>query len=320
VIDFRYHLVSLISVFLALAVGIVLGAGPLEGSIGDQLNEQVRLLREDRDALREQLAIEQAGGGHRDEFLREITPALIGRQLGGRNVVVITLPDADGGTAEEMSAALEQAGARVTGRVDIRDGWADPQRQTSRDEVAARLVAFAGGAGPGASTEARLAASLARACVTAVLTDAGSTDPAGETVIAELVAADLIQVTGNVAERASEAVVIAPAVRDAPAPQPSPSAQPPAEIYLALIAAVDAAGEGSVVTGPASSADGGGLLEAVRDDDELASAVSTVDTAGTPMGPLSTVLALREQQLGAAGSYGFAKGADLPLPDLPAAS
>ena len=29
-IDFRYHLVSLISVFLALAVGIALGAGPLK--------------------------------------------------------------------------------------------------------------------------------------------------------------------------------------------------------------------------------------------------------------------------------------------------
>ena len=36
-IDFRYHLVSLISVFLALAVGIVLGAGPLRENLGDQL-------------------------------------------------------------------------------------------------------------------------------------------------------------------------------------------------------------------------------------------------------------------------------------------
>ena len=35
-IDFRYHLVSLISVFLALAVGIVLGAGPLREHPGDQ--------------------------------------------------------------------------------------------------------------------------------------------------------------------------------------------------------------------------------------------------------------------------------------------
>ena len=37
-IDFRYHLVSIISIFMALAVGIVLGAGPLQGQIGDTLN------------------------------------------------------------------------------------------------------------------------------------------------------------------------------------------------------------------------------------------------------------------------------------------
>ena len=30
-IDFRYHLVSIVSIFLALAVGIVLGAGPAQG-------------------------------------------------------------------------------------------------------------------------------------------------------------------------------------------------------------------------------------------------------------------------------------------------
>ena len=44
-IDFRYHLVSLISVFLALAVGIVLGAGPLKEAIGDTLTGEVDKLR-----------------------------------------------------------------------------------------------------------------------------------------------------------------------------------------------------------------------------------------------------------------------------------
>ena len=39
-IDFRYHLVSLISVFLALAVGVVLGAGPLQNSLGTALNDK----------------------------------------------------------------------------------------------------------------------------------------------------------------------------------------------------------------------------------------------------------------------------------------
>ena len=51
-IDFRYHLVSLISVFIALAVGIALGAGPLKETIGDTLTGQVSQLREEKDALR----------------------------------------------------------------------------------------------------------------------------------------------------------------------------------------------------------------------------------------------------------------------------
>ncbi|MDU2059289.1 MAG: copper transporter, partial [Dermabacter sp.] len=36
-IDFRYHLVSLVAVFLALAIGIVLGAGPLRDGVGQTL-------------------------------------------------------------------------------------------------------------------------------------------------------------------------------------------------------------------------------------------------------------------------------------------
>ena len=43
-IDFRYHLVSIASVFLALAVGIVLGAGPLKGTLGDTLASEVAQL------------------------------------------------------------------------------------------------------------------------------------------------------------------------------------------------------------------------------------------------------------------------------------
>ena len=54
-IDFRYHLVSIVSIFMALAVGIVLGAGPLKGQIGDTLSAEVTALRDDRAALRTEL-------------------------------------------------------------------------------------------------------------------------------------------------------------------------------------------------------------------------------------------------------------------------
>jgi hypothetical protein len=69
-----------------------------------------------------------------------------------------------------------------------------------------------------------------------------------------------------------------------------------------------------VVVGPASSATAGGVLAAVRAQQPLATTVSTVDTGGTPMGDVTTVLALREQQLGSAGSYGFGAGAKAILP------
>ena len=46
-IDFRYHIVSIVSIFLALAVGIVLGAGPLQNQLGTTLTKQVSNLRKE---------------------------------------------------------------------------------------------------------------------------------------------------------------------------------------------------------------------------------------------------------------------------------
>ena len=55
VIDFRYHLVSIVSIFLALAVGIVLGAGPLKEDLGNTLTSEVKNLRADKADLRTEL-------------------------------------------------------------------------------------------------------------------------------------------------------------------------------------------------------------------------------------------------------------------------
>ena len=51
-IDFRYHVVSLVSVFLALAVGIVLGAGPLNEGISTGITDQVKQLTTEKNQLR----------------------------------------------------------------------------------------------------------------------------------------------------------------------------------------------------------------------------------------------------------------------------
>ena len=54
-IDFRYHIVSIVSIFLALAVGIVLGAGPLQDQLGNTLTNQVSDLRKQKSELAAEL-------------------------------------------------------------------------------------------------------------------------------------------------------------------------------------------------------------------------------------------------------------------------
>jgi len=104
VIDFRYHIVSLISVFLALAVGIILGAGPLKESIGDTLTGQVDVLHSEKDALRTELDQTKATLTSTDAFIAGAAPALLDGVLPGWRIGVIQLGPVD----DEVQAALDQ--------------------------------------------------------------------------------------------------------------------------------------------------------------------------------------------------------------------
>lgn len=113
-IDFRYHLVSIISVFLALAVGIVLGAGPLKQPIGESLQSQVDSLRTDRDDLREKL--DAANGSIEDlnTYITESAPALLTETLKGMKVTLVSTPNTPSQTIKDVQGRLEDAGATVS--------------------------------------------------------------------------------------------------------------------------------------------------------------------------------------------------------------
>jgi hypothetical protein len=327
-IDFRYHLVSLVSVFLALAVGIVLGAGPLKGEIGDQLNRSVHNLAADNADLRTQVATLQGAVANRDTFTRTVLPLLAAGQLTGQRVVLVTLPGVDADAVTALGDALKDAGATVSGHVGVEQGWVDPDRAADRDGVVARLAgaassssavagaAVAGAAVAGASrTGTTLATLLAGALLSRDAEALGRTDAAQTRLLGALDKAGLITLDGDLKGRAGEAVLLVPAVQAAAdqAPSPSPSV-PVVPQWSALAAALDGVGDGCVVTGPASSATSGGVVAAIRGDDTLTATISTVDTGGTPMGDLTTVLALHEQEFGVSGRYGFVGKVDAPLP------
>lgn len=313
-IDFRYHVVSLVSVFLALAVGIVLGSGPLRDPISGTL---VNTLTDANQTLRGDLSNERDQVQRRDGFIAAIGPAMTAEQLGGRTVVLVLMPGADTAPLKSLTTALQSAGATVTGRIQVRGAWTDPEQQTFRDQLATQLQSSLPTTAPATgSSEQVLAALLARAAVTSELISAGSADSQGQTILESLKAGKLIDV-GTLSGRATLALVLAAPVQDGATSTPSPTLNAALDSQVLLAEALDTGSAGTVAEGPASAAGTGGLLAAIRADDAAAGKVSTVDTGGTPMGDITTVLALRQQLTGKAGAYGFAGGADGPLPQQP---
>ncbi|MEO7746814.1 MAG: copper transporter [Actinomycetota bacterium] len=311
-IDFRYHIVSIVSIFLALAVGILLGAGPLQGNLGTTLTNQVSTLRQEKSDLRTQLDAAQRQVDAGDAFATAITPDLVSARLGGYPIVVVTLPGADADTVTALTGVLAQAGGTVSGTVGITSAWTDPAKAGVRDELLTTLAPSAGeSAGEVATPERRLGALLASALLVPKLTDVTRPDTTAAATLAALKAADLVTYDGDGPVAATLAVVVAPAP-DAKVTDDRRTSDLAG--WVALARGLDAAGRGSAVVGVPDSAGTGGVVAAVRAEAATAKVVSTVDDLGTPMGLIATVYALREQAAGAAGQYGVGAGASAVLP------
>jgi hypothetical protein len=320
-IDFRYHLVSLVSVFLALAVGIVLGAGPLRESIGDTLTQQVNALRQEKDDLRADVATKNASIEHRDDFITAVAPELVSGRLTDRTVAVVRLPGVDDATLDSVVDTLGLAGAAVTAKVQLTGAWTDADKRLLREQTASQLAAGVPGGVDAEDPQARLDALLARALLSGASSGPAPVDEAARGVLTGLDGADLVKLDGDVNSLADLALVLAPGVPEATGQQvaqPTPAADLSAA-YVDLARSLDAAG-GTVVSGPASSATKGGFVQAVRSDDGAAREVSTVDSGGTPMGEVASVRALRQQADGGAGQYGNGDGATAPLPETASGS
>src|SRR3712207_5516871 len=111
VIDFRYHLVSLIAVFLAVALGIVIGTTALNAPILEDLEGEVAALAEYKRELETQTQGLQAQLDSGDAFEAAVAPPLVAGSLTGRSVVLVaTDEDVDTETVEEVATLVGQAG------------------------------------------------------------------------------------------------------------------------------------------------------------------------------------------------------------------
>lgn len=323
-IDFRYHLVSLIAVFLAIALGIVIGTTALNGQLTDNLRTQVTGLQEDKRALEDETQGLQAQLDATGGFAEEVGPALVAGTLTGRSVVlVVGNEDVDSDVVDEISSLITDAGATVTGTVELSPAYSDPATAQSLQTY----VTGPGGLPPGitapeTSDTAELVASLlAQVLVIApsgAVAEDGSVVPgtapdstATSQVLAGLAALDVLSVGSDSVSAADYAVFLtAGAVT-------GDDAEARNAALLDLVSALDAQGSGAVVSGNAASAGDGGLVGVIRADTEASTTISTVDNANAPEGRISTVLALSSEGQGTSGRYGTGEDAQ-PVPPVPA--
>ncbi|MBA0047089.1 copper transporter [Mycobacterium sp. NPDC050853] len=307
-ITLRQHAISLAAVFLALAIGVVLGSGLLNDTLLSGLREdkrsqqrQIEDLNQDKNALNEKL-------NAASNFDATMAPRMLSGALNDRKVVLITTPEADRSDVEGIAQLISTAGGAVSGRIGLTDQFTDAnQGERLRTIVNSSILP----AGTQLRTDAVDQGSQAGDLVGIVLQIAPNrpeepappvTDMQRDTALSALRQSGFITYTdGQVSAGNLAVVVTGGALPDDAGNKGSTVAR--------FAAALDRRGSGTVLAGRSGSASGIASIAVTRADGSMASAASTVDDIEMASGRVTTVLALREQSDGHSGRYGLGPGA-----------
>lgn len=304
-INFRYHIVSLMAVFLALSVGIVLGVtlrGPVDEGIAAQAVQDRRQVTD----LRAELDRRNALDDYRDAYALRVGKELDQGWLSGDRVLLVVMPGAPGAVVSALGTAVTDAGGVLTHTVKVNEAVFDPARAADVKEAVSPFTSqLALTDSMSSGTEVGL--TLGQALLTK---GTAQRDAAGSTMVQALTRAGLVSVSGRSTEQARLAVVVTAEATDPPV------ARDVLTSHVDLDVAFNQHARGVVLAGPNSeTVDGTEVLQARSGtaSDQL----STVDVADLASGVTTTILAGREQLLDRQGHYGALTKADAPLPALP---
>ena len=322
-IDFRYHLVSLISVFLALAVGIVLGAGPLRENLGDQLAGQVEQLRTEQEQLRSDAESLSTKHDQLATFVADLGPELVEGTLEGKQIAVLTDDRSTRPGIERMMSLLTASGVESPTRIGMETSLWSPEGASERAAALEEIRAIA----PETLTadpddELTDAAQLAGLLPT-LLHGGGDLSPELRPQLWDvLVDHQLVVVDGTVPAQVDAVIYTGAAPEElAVDTEDEEVATERAQSLLALqthlLRVLADTGLPAVVSADTPGNDASnGILRTVRGDADFDD-LSTTDHLQEADGPLLSVLALIEQVRGGAGAYGTTADAEDRLPSLP---
>lgn len=310
-IDFRYHLVSLIAVFLAVALGIVIGTTQLNGTVLDRLESQVGTLIDDKNTLQAQTQTLTDELTQNDAYDDAVAPLVVANRLVGSSVlVIVTNEDVSAEIVGQVTSLLGAAGAQLAGTLRLQAAFTDPQTAPDLQSYVTGPGLPAGITLPQTDDTSTLVASL----MSQVLmrpADGGAAPAQTSTsnVLAGLAALGVVTSDSGEPESADYALILTTGAftgDDAPARN---------QTLVALAGALDTAGSGGVVAGDAAADAEGGLLAALHADAVAATSLSTVNNVDAASGRVAALLALNAERNGQSGNYGVGEGTT-PLPPL----
>ncbi|MCW4353992.1 copper transporter [Hoyosella sp. YIM 151337] len=302
-IPLRYHAVSLVAVFLALALGLVLGSTALADRVvsnlrsdSSELSGQAKALAAERDSVQQDLdALEALADVHADQILAG--------ELREQPVIVMAAPGANPEIVAGVRDTLARAGAPVHGTVSLTPAFTDVSEAERLRGLITNSLPAGAELNTGATDQGSMTGDLLGAAfLHAPGEEALGNDDERNVIVDVLSTGGFLSVEGSLSPAVS-AVVVTSVVPDSDGNDGA---------FVARFAA-GLAGHGAVVAaGEAGTAEGNSAVAVIRAENSLTSAVSTVDNADAAAGRITVALALAERVRGTVGHYGMGPKASAP--------
>ena len=300
-INFRFHLVSLVAVFLALAIGIVMGYGVLGQPTVNTLQNRIDAVEAKADAARHENDQLKQDAEQSGSAIAAVAPFALTKRLSDSTVLVLAVRGVNEDAVASTVALARQGGAQSPGILWLESKWtlksaADRRalaavintdatkrtviRQRAWNTLADRLV-------NGPNIQADVLTALAnRGFITYQSVGNGGNRPIGEIGGSGTPA---LLIVGTDAQIPVDDVVV-------------PFTHAAVDAQLGLVIAEEFHQQ---TDGP----ERGSLVSGIRADSTLAQQVSTIDDFDRPYGPVTSLLALADLTRGVVGHYGFGDGA-----------
>jgi Copper transport outer membrane protein, MctB len=310
-INFRFHIASLIAVFLALALGVVMGSTVIDRAIVEGLRDRIDTAEKNSNDVRAENARLKTQLDQLNDYADQSAGWAVDHQLTDTPVAIIAERGVDDDTVKAQGALLGQAGGSVVGILWLEDPWnlggdgksADALRDalgsTTHNDKALRAEAISalskrlaqGAASPG---ESDVLDSLAKAGFV-TLESAGDGDVSAPSFPGSGTRALVLGGPGSSVTAKNTTV----------------------ELTRALVAANTLTAVGEIDTDD-SIANRGLWLAPIRTDDQLKTTVSTIDDVDVVQGRVASALAISDLARGIVGAYGTGAGASATVPPIAA--